>query len=249
MQRQELDKQAQQLFKDWEVLNAAGIDTLAITSRMSESISGYVNQASAMGTEVPAAMQPMLQKMVEMGQLTDASGNRIDSLEDAGISFAMTMSEGFSALIGEVSKLTDAIARGLGLAIDSTTDKIKAVPKTVDVSVNYHENRIQERAAADSGAAADLESYQEGTEGIFRNFGRGTPVMLHGYEAVVPKAAPSTAGPPLLGSGGGSAAPVQIVINAQGAFFDTPGDLNRLADKVNEALTQKFGLTNRMRAA
>ena len=40
-----------------------------------------------------------------------------------------------------------------------------------------------------------------------------------------------------------------IVVNAQGSFFDTPGDLQRLADKVNAALTAKHGLTNRARAA
>jgi hypothetical protein len=40
-----------------------------------------------------------------------------------------------------------------------------------------------------------------------------------------------------------------VVINAQGAFFDTPGDLQRLAEKVNDALTAKYGLTNRARAA
>jgi len=47
----------------------------------------------------------------------------------------------------------------------------------------------------------------------------------------------------------GGGAIVSITVNAQGAFFDTPGDLQRLADKVNDALTAKYGLTNRNRAA
>jgi hypothetical protein len=53
------------------------------------------------------------------------------------------------------------------------------------------------------------------------------------------------------GAGGGTAAAAlapSIVINAQGAFFDTPGDLQRLADRVNDALTAKYGLRNAMRA-
>ncbi len=67
MQRQEFDKQAQQLFKDWEVLNTAGIDTIAITERMGESVSAYVQDAMAMGTEIPAAMRPMLEAFAKNG--------------------------------------------------------------------------------------------------------------------------------------------------------------------------------------
>jgi hypothetical protein len=190
-------------------------------------------------------MRPMLDKMVEMGQLTDASGNRIDSLEDSGISFAMTMSEGFTALIDEVGKLTQAIARGLGIAIEQTTDKINKMPKQIGIDVIYNDPGLPS-----SGGSQGLEEYQDGSDG-FRNFKRGTPVMLHGWEAVVPMERSSgriglTDG---LGAGEGAGTTVQITINAQGAFFDTPGDLQRLADKVNEALTAKFGLTNRMRAA
>jgi hypothetical protein len=77
------------------------------------------------------------------------------------------------------------------------------------------------------------QGFAGGTHGQFLNFGAGTPVVLHGWEAVVPR---------------GEALAPSIVINAQGAFFDTPGDLQRLADRVNDALTAKFGLQNMLRA-
>jgi hypothetical protein len=60
--------------------------------------------------------------MIQQGVLYDAAGNKIENLESAGISFAMTMSEGFKALITEVQKLTRAIAVGLGLAIENIPD-------------------------------------------------------------------------------------------------------------------------------
>lgn len=245
MQRQQLDQQAQQLYKDWQILNSAGLDTVAITGHMSESVSGYLQQAMALGTEVPAAMKPMLESMAKAGQLTDANGNKIEDLESAGISWSMTMTEGFKAMVESVTKLTDAISRGLGVAVDDTSKKIAAMPKTVDVAVVYHDPGFQ------SSQPVDVESYAKGSDG-FRNFGKGTPVMLHGWEAVVPREQASSSGPALLGTSGtaaGGGAPVNIIINANGAFFDTPGDLQRLADKVNDALTAKFGLTHRMRAA
>ena len=226
LQRAELDKQAQQLYKDFQVLVSAGIDVVNVTDKMAEAVSTYVQNAVAMGVEVPNAMKPMLEQFVKAGTLIDAQGNAITNLEDAGISFALTMSEGFKMLIDEVKRLTDAIARGLGIAISN----LPPIPK--------------------SSSGPPMESYQEGTDG-FRNFGSGTPAMLHGWEAVVPRdkssggafaelAASPTAATVAPGS--------TVIINAAG-FFDTPGDLQRLADKVDEALTAKYGLNTRMRAA
>ena len=241
LQRQELDKQAQQLFKDYEILTSAGLDLVAVHERMSATVSDYVNNAVAMGVEIPSAMRPMLESFVQAGTLLDASGNAITNLEDSGISFALTMSEGFKSLIDEVKKLTDAIARGLGLAITNVP------PLDVKGNVTWNVPPIPT-----PGAGVPMESYQEGTDG-FRNFGAGTPAMLHGWEAVVPRdessglLAPSTASTLLGPSAAGGAA--TIVVNAQGAFFDTPGDLQRLADKVNDALTAKYGLRYMVRAA
>jgi hypothetical protein len=134
MQRQELDQQAQTLYQDYQVLTAAGIDLTAIHVRMAEEVNNYVKNALAMGIEVPMAMKPMLEAMALQGVLTDAAGNKITNLEDSGISFAMTMSEGFKALITSVEKLTDAISRGLGLAIQNIPQPV--IHGKVDWSVD-----------------------------------------------------------------------------------------------------------------
>jgi hypothetical protein len=239
MARQELDKQAQQLFKDWEVLNSAGIDTVEITEHMADAVNAYVDQASAMGTEVPEAMRPMLQAMVDSGKLLDENGNAITDLEASGISFALSMSDGFKKLIEEVGKLTDAISRSLGLAIKEIPQPKITGEVTWDVAP----------IPSQPHGAEPIESYQGGTDG-FKNFGAGTPVMLHGWEAVVPR---EESGAFATVSGGGGGAPAaaagpSIVINAQGAFFDTPGDLQRLAARVDEALSARHGLSNKRRA-
>jgi hypothetical protein len=241
MQRQNLDKKAQELYKDWKTLNAAGIDTTVITARMADSVNKYVNDATAMGTEIPEAMRPMIEKMIEMGQMTDASGKKIDTLEGSGITFSMTMSEGFKRLIDTVEKLAEVISRSLGNAIDTTSDKLGRIPKKVPVEIHYTET-----GDVPEPHGGKVPGYATGTGG-FVDFGSGTLAMLHGREAVIPESAVrNTAGG---GGGGGLGGSVTVTINAQGAFFDTPGDLQRLADKVNDALTAKYGLTNRNRAA
>ena len=227
MQRQELDKQAQQLYKDWEILNSAGIDTIAISDKMSESVSKYVQDAMKMGTDVPSAMRPMLEAMAKSGNLLDDNGDAITDLEEAGITFAMTMSEGFQKLIEKVGKLTEAIERSLSQAIIDIPQPV--VKGRVEWDLSDLPGVVGKRFAG--------ESFQHGTDG-FQNFGSGTPAMLHGWEAVVPR-----------GQGAPAAAGTSIVINAQGAFFDTPDSLQRLANKVSDALTAKYSVMGKLRAA
>ena len=120
--KQELDKKAQELWKDYQLLISAGADHAKVLQKMAGSVNEYVKNALKMGTEVPEAMRPMLEAMIQNGTLLDANGNKIENLEESGISFAMTMTEGFKSLIDEVKKLTDIIANSLGVAL-------KKIPK------------------------------------------------------------------------------------------------------------------------
>ncbi len=122
LQKQNLDKQAQGLYQDFKVLTSAGISTDVVLGRMGDSINDFVHAALKTGTEIPAAMAPMLQRMVEMGMLTDENGNVITDLEQSGVHFAETMTQGFQKIVDAVQKLTDAITRGLGLAIENIPD-------------------------------------------------------------------------------------------------------------------------------
>lgn len=178
MARQELDKQAQGLFKDWSVLNAAGINTVAITTRMADSVNAYVKTATKMGVEVPSAMKPMLQAMIDQGLLTDAAGNKIENLEDSGITFAQTMSEGFKSVVDEVKKLAVAITQSLGGAING-------LPTHKQISVGFDVEQIQipggtrERDFAARGGLVTETGIQR-----FASGGRVLPFLRRGTDTV-----------------------------------------------------------------
>jgi TP901 family phage tail tape measure protein len=139
MRAQKLDEQAQQLYQDWQVLNAAGIDNAAISKQMSANVNDYLQMALKTGTEVPIAMKPMLEQMADMGDLTDAAGNKLSKADVDGMNFSTTMTQGFKDIVQSVKDLTDVIARGLGVAIDGVTDKINKIPR--DITVNVGVNR------------------------------------------------------------------------------------------------------------
>lgn len=122
MQRLTLGDQAAQLFQDWTVLNAAQIDNVAILDRMSGAVNEYVAAALRTGTEIPAAMQPMLQKFVDAGLLLDQNGNAITDLNTSGITFSETMTQGFTRVVQSVQMLTQAIAQGLGIQLPAAAN-------------------------------------------------------------------------------------------------------------------------------
>lgn len=126
----QVDMMAEELIQDFDVLMGAGADVNLIIERMGGSINDFVQSALRTGSEVPSAMQPMLQKMIDMGLLTDENGKAFGSLEETGITFAKTMTQGFDAIVEAINR----VAKGLGVDIPEAIDKI---PPRVTIDVDY----------------------------------------------------------------------------------------------------------------
>jgi hypothetical protein len=195
--QQELDKQAQELYEDFTVLTAAGADANVVLTHMGDSIQEFVTTALKTGSEIPDAMKPMLQGMVDMGTLVDANGNKITDLNNSGIKFSMTQSQGFQLI---ASKLDQLIRKLTG----ELPDALESIPSpTVDVGFRYfplnspgdYRNEVigpdyssdpNKNPYADSGGGFNPDDLPQLKEGGYANWGTGTMAMLHDKEAVMP---------------------------------------------------------------
>jgi len=128
-----LDEVAKQLIQDFADLSRAGVAVDVITTKMSDSVNAYIQDAIRTGTEIPPAMRPLLQKMIELGTLTDENGNKITDLEGSGITFAQTMTEGFQSVVSAIKELTKALG-GVPAALDK-------IPNSKTIDVEYRGRR------------------------------------------------------------------------------------------------------------
>ena len=179
LQRQRLSEQAEQLFTDFGLLVAAGIEVETVGTRMADSVNEYLRVALVTGQEVPAAMRPMLERMAEMGLLTDASGESLTDLTQ--IPWAETMTQGFDRVVAKLDELVRALARDIPGAVERATDALGGIgsalddlPRDVTIPIHFAFDEMPE-----------VPSFAEGTRGRFLDFGSGTPAVLHGRERVV----------------------------------------------------------------
>jgi len=119
-----LDTIAQGLVKDFADLTNAGFGVDVITQHMSSSIDDYIHEAERTGSEVPEAMEPLLQKMIDMGTLTDNNGNKITDMSQLGVTFSETMTEGFKSIVDAVNTLTQALTGSSPNSLKNSLDTI-----------------------------------------------------------------------------------------------------------------------------
>jgi hypothetical protein len=114
-QQQQLLEQAQQLFSEFQLLTASGIDVNTVIERMGPAMNDFLHQAMATGQALPEAMRPMVDQFIESGQLIDENGDAFKSAEDAGITFSETLDQQFAKLIDRLNEFIDALM-GVGSA-------------------------------------------------------------------------------------------------------------------------------------
>lgn len=187
MKKQQLDEQAKMLLNDWRLLVGSGIDLIAVDQRMASSMQDYLTKAKQTGVEVPAAMKPILQSMLDQGLLVDANGDRLTDLTALGVTFSDTMTAGFDRVVAKLQQLLE----GLGLV----PKKIAEIPTSVDIQLNGHWNmpdlpRMDDASYASDGGVVTANGVQYLGRGgnVLRFMPRGSdtvPAMLTPGERVL----------------------------------------------------------------
>lgn len=111
----QINQMAEQFITDFQVLTQAGADVNFIIEKMSGSVNEFIQTALRTGTEVPIAMKPMLDKMLEMGLLTDASGAKLESL--GGITFSESLTQGIDRIVTAIQHLAKALGYDIPNAV------------------------------------------------------------------------------------------------------------------------------------
>lgn len=124
--QQKLDELAGALLQDYELLIAAGVDNDVVLTKMGDAFSTLAQKSLATGAALPEHLRAPLERMIELGTLVDANGEKLTSLE--GLTFAETLSQGFDRVVAAIERMVEVIARASG-QVDGLATRVDRVPK------------------------------------------------------------------------------------------------------------------------
>ena len=102
-QQLDISSKADQALKDFQQLTGSGADTGAVFAHMGSSFADLVDEAIKYGGTLPTAMKPILQNMIDAGDLTDSTGKKITDLS------TITFDDSGDPLQKSIGTLTDAL--------------------------------------------------------------------------------------------------------------------------------------------
>lgn len=230
---------AEQLLSDFEILTDAGLAPKEAIEAMSGELNKFVQRSMLMGTEVPNALRPILEIMLQMGLLVDANGVKLEDLSQ--IKFSETMTEGFDRVVAKLEELL------IGLGI-----KLPEAARQGAAGVNDALDGIQIPDFG-GGGGDDPEvhtgGYIAGRGRVLRfHRGGGVPALLEPGEFVLQRSAVNRIGVGTLhrlNQGGGLAATVVVNINASGSIFDNVRSADQFSQLVDDAISRRFRRTYR----
>jgi hypothetical protein len=169
-QSQQLDTMAQELLSDWTLLVASGIDVANVATRMADSLNEMAAKARATGQSLPENLRPIYEELLRQGKLVDENGQAYGSLEEAGLSFTQSLTEGMQDLIAELRNFVAAITGSR---------------PTLRIGVEYDTHGGPPGGGGANHPPRDEELPSFANEGTFHASPSGSPAMLHGTEHIL----------------------------------------------------------------
>ena len=125
---------AEQLAADFKLLTEGGAPVREVLAGMADEVNKMVQEAIKYGAKIPESMRPVLEKMIEQGQLTDANGNKFTDLSK--IDFATPIKSSTELLIEKMTELIDKISGVAG--------ELRDIPSNVDTTVTVRRRYVDE---------------------------------------------------------------------------------------------------------
>jgi hypothetical protein len=234
--QQKLHEQAEELIQDWRVLIQSGFEVDVVNKQMADSMNDYIKKARQTGAEVPEALRPILQKMVDQRLLLNENGDAFEDLESVGLNFSKNTVKAIDDLILTIKDLI--------LKLDDA-----AKPRTGSVTINQHTNYTESGTPPGAGNG-DRDDSERPTR---HQGGRILPwSRAHGGRFLGPREVPiiaeegeyviSRRGVDAFGVGGldminagmrvGGGQPISITVHvdARGATEGAAGEIERVLD-------------------
>lgn len=225
-QQNKLDKTAGEIIDAFNVMTKGGADVTAVITGMSDEINKFVQEAVKSGRTVPENMRPILDKMLEQGQLTDENGQKLKDL--SSIQFGAPIETAMDRLIKKIEELIDKFS--------------KEMPKAFDGAASAGE-RFAERVAGAVEGIPDRLTFNTDTPGFDRGGVVGRDYLPPTSRDVIPallRPGEVVLTPEQLAAGARtSPTSVSVTINVAG-YLDSPTARTGLADIVRDEISKNL---------
>ncbi len=163
--------EAKTLLDEYDRLITAGYDPAKVTKGMADAFNALIQDAVDTGQLLPASMQPMIDKLVEMGLVTDETRRKLLGLTEdqvnASSAAIAAMQEQFDALGQEYDSLAQSIAQEapeevMGVVEAQTRARMEAIEKERDALQ-------KSMAEAKDQAQTDAEALAQAIKDLFKD--------------------------------------------------------------------------------